>query len=83
MRSPKCLRHTLKLKYFEPNSGKSDGAAQSEISATPVSLEFEEAVLPEASSTSENDRQKASVNCMDILLPAYPWGPKGGATIQG
>lgn len=40
-------------------------------------------VLPGASSTSESDRQKASLNCMDILLPAYPWGPKGGATIQG
>ena len=44
------------------------------------------AVLPSAVSTEDRDTQRAGLNCMDcmdILIPSYPWGAPGAASRKG
>jgi len=44
---------------------------------------FKGAVLPVVSDSQDGEPQKASLNCMEILVPPYPWGPSGGGRMKG
>lgn len=44
---------------------------------------LKEALLPVAFVTEEHEVRRATLNCMDILLPAYPWGPPGAGRKKG
>lgn len=57
------------------------GTEGSEISLSSPS--FKGAVLPVASGTQDRETQKASLNCMEILIPSYPWGSPGRGRMKG